>query len=161
MQTDEFELDNIVSVEPDGFLKWEYDGNNFAVTTETYNGQPEEQLSILNGTTGCATGRFTILSPKGATWRAYFIPGENGVDAFEFVDTDTDGNVVPGAQRVYAEGPVGEQATIHIRGKGAADSYRHWAELVIEVRTVDGTVLYAPLTPAMSSRFIIYRENKL
>ena len=115
MQTDEFELDNIVSVEPDGFLKWEYDGNNFAVTTETYNGQPEEQLSILNGTTGGAT----------------------------------------------AAGPVGEQATIHIRGKGAADSYRHWAELVIEVRTVDGTVLYAPLTPAMSSRFIIYRENKL
>lgn len=161
VQTDEFELDNIVSVEPDGFLKWEYDGNSFAVTTETYNGQQEEQLSILNGTTGYATGRFTILSPRGATWRAYFIPGENGVDAFEFVDTDTDGNVVPGSQRVYAEGLVGEQATIHIRGKGAADSYRHWAELVIEVRTVDGTVLYAPLTPAMSSRFIIYRENKL
>ncbi len=161
LQVDEFELDDIVSMEPDGFLKWDYDKSNFAVTTELYNGEKEEQLSILNGTTTYATGRFQILSPKGATWRAYFIPGENGVDAFEFVDVDEDGNVISGSQKVFAEGSVGEQSTIHIRGKGVADSYRHWAELVVEVRTPDGTVLYAPLTPSMSSRFIIYRENKL
>ncbi len=83
------------------------------------------------------------------------------MDAFEFVDTDGAGNPVPGSERVYAEGIVGTPATIHIRGKGAADSYRHWAELVIEVKTADGTILYAPLTSAMSSRIIIYRENRL
>lgn len=160
-QTDEFELDDIVSMEPDGFLKWDYETMNFAVTTEVYNGHNEEQLSILNGTMQFATGTFHILSPKGATWKAYFIPGENGVDAFEFVDIDESGNIVEGSQRVFAEGNVGEQATIRIRGKGPADSYRHWAELVVEVRTIDGTVLYAPLTSTMSSRFIIYRENKL
>lgn len=160
-QTDEYELDDIVSMEPDGFLKWDYDATDFAVTTEMYNGQQEEQLSILNGTMSFATGRFHILSPKGATWRAYFIPGENGVDAFEFVDVDENGNIADGSQAVFAEGTVGEPATIHIRGKGAADFYRHWAELVVEVRTLDGTVLYAPLTPTMSSRIIIYRENKL
>lgn len=160
-QTDEFELDDIVSMEPDGFLRWTYDSANFAVTTESYHGDPERQLSILNGTSSYATGTFHILSPKGSTWHAYFIPGENGVDAFEFVDVDKDGNVIEGSERVYAEGDVGEPATIHIRGKGPADSYRHWAELVVEVRTLDGTVLYAPLTPSMSSRFIVYRENKL
>lgn len=161
IQKNEFELDDIVSMEPDGFLKWDYDESNFAVTTETYNGSQEGQLSILNGTTLYATGRFHILSPIGATWRAYLIPGENGVDAFEFVDVDGDGKVIEGSQSVFAEGIVGEPAKIHIRGKGDADSYRHWAELVVEVRTLDGTVLYAPLTPAMSSKFIIYRENKL
>lgn len=161
VETDEFELDNMVSMEPDGFMKWDYDPADFAVSTETYQGKEEQQLSILNGTTGCATGTFHIISPKGATWKAYFIPGENGVDAFEFVDTDGAGNPVPGSERVYAEGIVGTPATIHIRGKGAADSYRHWAELVIEVKTADGTILYAPLTSAMSSRIIIYRENRL
>lgn len=161
VETDEFELDNIVSMEPDGFMKWSYDTADFAVTTEIYGGKEEQQLSLLNGTSACATGTFHIISPKGATWKAYFIPGENGVDAFEFVDVDNDGNAVAGTERVYAEGEVGSPATIHIRGKGPADSYRHWAELVIEVKTPDGTILYAPLTPAMSSRFIIYRENKL
>ncbi len=159
VKTDEFELDNIVSMEPDGFLEWEYDSRDFAVTTETYNGTLEEQLSILNGSTAYATGRFHIISPKGATWKAYFIPGENGVDAFEFVDVDPDGN--PVAAKVFAEGPVGEEAVIRVRGKGLADPYRHWAELVVEVRTVDGNIIYAPLTSRMSSRFIIYRENRM
>jgi len=158
---DEFELDNIVSMEPDGFMRWTYDDDDFAVTTETFNGHPEQQLSILNGSTGYATARFHIISPRGASWKAYFIPGENGVDAFEFVDTDADGNVIPGSARVFAEGSVGTPAVIHVRGKGPADAYRHWAELVVEVSTADGTVLYAPLTEALSSRFIIYRENRL
>lgn len=161
LQTDEFDLDNTVSMEPDGFLEWTYNPADFAVSTETYNGKQEQQLSILNGTDSYATGTFHIISPRGATWKAYFIPGENGVDAFEFVDIDGNGNVVPGSQKVYEEGDVGTLATLHIRGKGPADSYRHWAELVVEVKTVDGTILYAPLTPAMSSRFIIYRENRL
>lgn len=160
-QTDEFELDNIVSMEPDGFMKWTFASGDFAVSTETYNGKQEEQLSMLNGTSGYATGTFHIISPRGATWKAYFIPGENGVDAFEFVDVDASGNVIEGSQRVMDEGEVGAPATVRIRGKGAADSYRHWAELVIEVRTVDGNILYVPLTPALSSRFIIYRENRL
>ena len=157
----EFELNNTVSMEPDGFLRWTFDVNNFAVSTETYNGTPEEQLSILNGTSTYATGRFHVISPMGATWRSYFIPGENGVDAFEFVDVDADGNVVDGSARVYAEGNVGKPAVIHIRGKGAADSYRHWAELVVEVRTVDGLILHVPLTARMSTRFVIYRENRM
>lgn len=155
----EFELENIVSVEPDGFLKWTYDPADFSVSTESYNSKSEEQLSILNGTNKYATGTFHLISPKGATWKAYFIPGENGVDAFEFVDIDNDGNVT--GTSVYAEGNVGERATIHIRGKGPADSYRHWAELVVEVHAVDGTILSAPLTPQMSSRFIVYRENRM
>lgn len=160
-KTDEFELDNIVSMEPDGFMKWTYSSTDFAVSTEVYNGKEEEQLSMLNGTASHATGTFHIISPRGATWKAYFIPGENGVDAFEFVDVDADGNVIPGSRKVYAEGEVGTPATIHIRGNGPADSYRHWAELVVEIKTADGTILYTPLTRAMSSRFIIYRENKL
>lgn len=157
----EFELNNTVSMEPNGFLRWTYDDSNFAVSTETYNGMPEEQLSILNGTSAYATGHFYVISPIGATWRSYFIPGENGVDAFEFVDVDADGNVVDGSARVYAEGNVGEPAVIHIRGKGTADSYRHWAELVVEVRTVDGLILHVPLTTRMSTRFVIYRENRM
>lgn len=161
VQHSEFELDDIVSMEPDGFLKWKYDDRDFSVSIETYNGEQEQQLSILNGTSSYASGSFHILSPKGATWKAYFIPGENGVDAFEFVDVDDNGNVIAGSEKVFAEGIVGEPAIINIRGKGVADAYRHWAELVVEVRTLDGTVLYAPLTPSMSSRFIIYRENKL
>lgn len=48
VQSDEFELDNIVSVEPDGFMKWEYDANNFAVTTETYNGNAGFCIRIAN-----------------------------------------------------------------------------------------------------------------
>lgn len=83
------------------------------------------------------------------------------MDAFEFVDIDDDGNIISGSEKVFEEGIVGGPATINIRGKGMADAYRHWAELVVEVRTLDGTVLYAPLTSSMSSRFIIYRENKL
>ena len=161
LQTDEYRLDDIVSMEPGGLLQWEYDTADFAVSTETYNGNPEQQLSLLNGTTRAATGRFHILSPTGARWRATLIPGENGVDAFEFVDLDDRGRVIEASARPYAEGTVGTPAQIHIRGKGAADAYRHWAELVIEVLTPDGTVLYAPLTAGMSSKFIIYRENRL
>lgn len=94
VQNSEFELDNIVSMEPDGFLVWKYDDRYFSVSTETYNGGQEQQLSMLNGTSSYATGSFHILSPKGATWKAYFIPGENGVDAFEFVDVDDNGNII-------------------------------------------------------------------
>lgn len=161
VKTEDFELDNVVSMEADGFLEWTYDPDNFSVSAEMYNGTEEQQLSILNGTNSCATGRFCIASPVGATWKAYFIPGENGVDAFEFVDMDGSGNIIPGSERVYAEGRVGEPAIIHVRGKGNADSYRHWAELVVEVKTVDGLTLHAPLTSGMSHRFIIYRENKM
>lgn len=161
VETSEYELDNVVSVENDGFLNWTFDPDNFSQTYETYNGHVEQQLSILNGTTTYATGAFHLKSPKGAIWKAYFIPGENGVDAFEFVDVDDTGAVIPGSAQVYAEGVVGDAATIHIRGRGPADSYRHWAELVIEVKTLDGTIMYAPLTPYLSTRFIIYRENKL
>jgi len=158
----EYELENVVSMEPDGFLEWSYSNpNDFAVSTVRYDDREEKQLSMLNATTGYATGTFHIQSPKGARWKAYFVPGENGVDAFEFVDVDETGAVVPGSARVYAEGNVGERATIHIRGKGPADVYRHTAELVVEVHTVDGTTLLTPLTPEMSTRYIIYRENKL
>lgn len=155
----EFELEDIVSVEPDGFLKWTFDPHEFSVSEESYNGTSEMQLSILNGTEAYASGSFHILSPAGSIWRACLIPGENGVDAFEFVDVDPLGNVVPGSASMYVQGEVGIPATIHLRGKGEADPWRHWAELVIEIRTPDGNVLYAPLTSDMSSRFIIYREN--
>ncbi len=158
----EYELENVVSMERDGFLEWSYSNpDDFAVSTVQYDGREEKQLSMLNATTGYATGTFHIQSPKGARWKAYFVPGENGVDAFEFVDVDETGAVVPGSERVFAEGDVGERATIHIRGKGPADVYRHTAELVIEVHTVDGATLLTPLTPQMSARYIIYRENKL
>lgn len=160
-QVDEYELGNLVSMDEDGFLSWTALTSDFTVSATTYNGHEEQMLSMLNSTTDYATGTFHIVSPQGATWRAYFVPGENGVDAFEFVDVDAAGNVVEGSARSYAEGTVGERAVIHVRGKGPADIYRHYAELVIEVRTADGAVLYAPLTPQMSSRFIIYRENRL
>jgi len=160
-KTDEYTLDNIIMT--DEFLQWtNVDGNNnFSVSTENYNGEQDQdqQLSFLRGTRDYATGTFKITSPKGAVWRACFIPGENGVDAFEFVDVDASGNVT--AARSYVEGNVGEPATIHIRGKGPADAYRHYAELVVEVRQADGTVLYAILTDTGRQRYIIYRENTL
>lgn len=157
---DEYDLDNTVSMDSDGYLTWTFDEANFAVSEEIYNGRKEQQLSILNASGAYASGTFRILSPRGATWKAYFIPGENGVDAFEFVDIDSNGNVIAGSGSVVAEGAVGEQAVINIRGKGAADAYRHWAELVVEVHTVDGIIMLAPLTRG-SSRYIIYRENKM
>lgn len=157
----EYEIEDVVGVEPEGFLQWSYSNpDNFSVSTVQYDNREEKQLSMLNSTTDYATGTFQIQSPKGATWKAYFVPGENGVDAFEFVDIDETGAVVSGSERVYAEGDVGVPSTIHIRGKGPADAYRHTAELVIEVHTVDGATLLMPLTP-MSTRYIIYRENKL
>lgn len=160
-QVDEYELGNIVSMDDDGFLQWTDLSDDFSVSATKYNGEDEQMLSMLNSTTDYATGTFHIVSPLGATWRAYFVPGENGVDAFEFVDVDAAGNVVEGSARSFAEGTVGDRATIHIRGKGPADIYRHYAELVVEVRTADGVILPAYLTPALSTRFIIYRENKL
>jgi len=162
LQADEYTIDDIIEMESDGFLQWTIDDPSaFAVSTTTYNKKPEQMLSLLGGTEKYVTGTFHIKSPQGAVWRAHFIPGENGVDAFEFVDVDAAGNVVEGSARSYAEGVVGQRATLHLRGKGAADNYRHTAELVIEVRQPDGTILYAPLTNDNSSRFIIYRENKL
>ncbi len=161
-QIDEYTIEDIIEMETDGFLQWSIDDPSaFAISDVTYNGKAEKQLSMLNGTTKHITGTFHIKSPAGAVWKAYFIPGENGVDAFEFVDVDAAGNVIDGSARAYAEGTVGERATINIRGKGPADAYRRTAELVVEVRQPDGTVLYAPLTNEDSSRFIIYRENKL
>lgn len=154
--TEDFDISNTVTMDQDGYLTWiGLDQANFTVSTETYNGKSEKQLSIVNGTNDYAHGRFKIDAPLGATWKAYFIPGENGVDAFEFVDPAT------GAARVFAEGKVGETGDIYIRGKGPADSYRHWAELIVEVHTIDGSILYAPLTKEQSSRYIIYRENRI
>ncbi len=156
-KTDEYTLDDIISMDADGYLKWtNIAGNkNFSATEE--NGV--KQLSILGGTTDYATGSFTIKSPQGATWRAFFIPGENGVDAFEFVDVDAAGTVT--ATHSFVEGTVGTPATINIRGKGPADVYRHTAELVVEVHQPDGTVLYAPIAAPETTSYIIYRENKL
>lgn len=162
LQTDEYTIDDMVGMASDGFLEWTYDDPTaFAVSTINYYGKQEQLLSMLNGTTDYATGTFHIESPGGAVWRAYFIPGDNGVDAFEFVDVDGSGNVVEGSARSYVEGVVGRPATIHIRGKGPADNYRHVAELVIEVHQPDGTIIYAPITSSKSTRYIIYRENKL
>lgn len=157
---DEYELKDVVSMEPDGYLEWSsIYPDDFSVTTVTYGGIEEKQLSMLNATSGYATGTFHIQSPKGSRWKAYFIPGENGVDAFEFVDVDDSGAVIPGSGKVIAEGDVGKRAVIHIRGKGPADIYRHTAELVVEVHSLDGTIQLATLTP-QSTRYIIYRENK-
>lgn len=158
--TGEYELDNTVTLDSDGFFHWEWDGDDFSYTKEDFGGEEEWQLSIFNSTRRAATGRFHISSPAGATWKAYFIPGENGVDAFEFIDVDESGNEVPGSASVYAEGEVGKPAAIHIRGKGDADSFRHWAELVVEVHTIDGTILLAPLTEEMHRRIVIFRDRQ-
>ncbi len=160
-QVDEYTLDDIISMDDNGYLKWNIAGNSYFSDdpNATYNGKPAKQLSILGGTPDYATGTFTISSPQGATWRAFFIPGENGVDAFEFVDVNAAGEVT--ATHSFVEGAVGTQATIRIRGKGPADAYRHTAELVVEVRQPDGTVLYAPIAAPEINSYIIYRENKL
>lgn len=158
----DYTLDNIIQMAESDCLKWDTEGNSdFSVSSTTYNGTDQQMLSMLNATTNYVTGTFTIPTPVGATWRAYLIPGENGVDAFEFVDVDNTGKVVEGSARSYVEGQTGTKATIHLRGKGAADAYRHYAELVVVVRQPDGSVLYAPIVDGKRNRYIIYREDKL
>lgn len=121
----------------------------------------EKQLSFYNETLEYAVGKFTINSPIGATWRAYLIPGENGVGAFEFVSIDSSGAVVPGSEAIYASGPVGQEGAIYIRPTRPADAYDHWAELVITVNMPDGTALRVPLTESGLEKLLIFRQKAM
>lgn len=156
----DIDFSETVSMAPDGLPAWSFDASNFALEP-CDDGSGRTQLSIYNATGDFATCTFYILSPVGAQWSAYFIPGENGVDAFEFVDVDAAGNYIPGSAAVSASGRVGERAVIHIRGKGAADAYDHYAELVVVVRSLDGSASYAPLDASQNTRFLIYRQRML
>lgn len=161
-ETFEYELKDIVEV--DKTLEWATEGSQvFSTGEKPYNSKPEMQLTIVadGADDKAVTGTFKINSPKGATWTAYFIPGENGSGAFEFVDVNDDGTIVPGSGKGSVSGKVGEEATIHLHAANPADALDHYAELVVEVRSVDDHVQYAPIGLNGSTRYIIYRQKKI
>lgn len=161
-ETFEYELKDVVEV--DKPLEWATEGSQvFSTGSKPYNSKSEMQLTIAadGADDKAVTGTFKINSPKGATWTAYFIPGENGSGAFEFVDVDANGNIVPDSGKGAVSGKVGEDATIHLHAANPADALDHYAELVVEVRSVDDRVQYAPIGLNGSTRYIIYRQKKL
>lgn len=155
----EYDLSDVVSFDEGNNLQWITDGTLFSTGEKTYNGKQEMQLTIGDAGTDdkAVKGTFKLASPRGGTWTAYFIPGENGSGAFEFVDVDANGKIVEGSGKPAASGKVGEAATIYLHAANSANAFNHYAELVIEVRTVDGRVQYAPI--GLSNRYIIFRQK--
>lgn len=165
--TFEYDLSDVVSFDTDKNLTWHTDSNLFSTGEKTYNGKAEMQLTISDAGTDdkAVKGTFTLASPRGATWTAYFIPGENGSGAFEFVEVDSSGNIIRDADeniigKPAVSGKVGEAAEIYLHAATEADAFNHYAELVVEVRTVDGHVQYAPIgLKGGSNRYVIFRQK--
>lgn len=116
-------------------------------------------LHIYNGTSDYIACEFEIASPKGATWSAQLIPGQNGVNAFEFVTLDAYGNISGGSQVI--SGTVGTATTIYLRGKGDAPLIDCYADMVILVRNADGTALYSPVDYNQNTRYGIIRHRPM
>lgn len=160
----EYELTDIVSIDGEANrLQWVTDGSVFSTGQKDYNGATESQLTIAaEGSDNKAVkGTFKISAPIGSTWTAYFIPGENGSGAFEFVDVDDAGNIVPNSGKVAVTGNVGEPAEFYLHAASEADAFNHYAELVVAVRTADGRVQYAPIGYNGSTRYVIFRQKTL
>lgn len=133
------------------------DSEYFDVDPGTLTTKP--MLHIYNGTSDYIACTFEIASPKGATWSAQLIPGQNGVNAFEFVSVDAAGNVSGSSQVV--SGTVGSPAEIYLRGKGDAPLIDCYADMVIIVRHADGTALYSPVDANQNTRYGIIRHRPM
>lgn len=160
----DYELSDIVVIDGENNrLQWATDGSVFSTGQKVYNGNLESQLTIAaEGSNNRAVkGTFKITSPIGSTWTAYFIPGENGSGAFEFVDVDESGNIIPGSGKMAVTGTVGEPAEFYLHAANEADAFNHYAELVVAVRTADGRVQYAPIGYNGSTRYVIFRQKTL
>lgn len=159
----EYELSDIVVIDGENRLQWETDGVLFSTGQKEYNDKTESQLTIAaEGSDDKAVkGTFKISAPIGSTWTAYFIPGENGSGAFEFVDVDEDGNIKSGSNKVAITGNVGDPAEFYLHAAHPADAFNHYAELVVAVRSADGRVQYAPIGYNGSTRYVIFRQKTL
>lgn len=155
----ESELDFSQTVSMSRNLAWHItDGDDDFRVDEGAPGTPPV-LHIYNGTTSWVRGDFEIASPVGATWTAQLVPGENGVNAFEFVTVDEYGNERGSSQ--VATGEVGQPATVYLRGVGEAPLTDSYAEIVIVVRHADNTALNAPIDAFQNTRYRLVRHRPL
>lgn len=120
--TEELTYDDNVSV-TEGKIKWSVEPNNNAEVVTNGN-----DLSC----------EFTIATPSYATWHASFIPLEGDQNAFGFVTTDENLNVVTVPT---FSGPVGSPAKLTIRPLVQNPTQTNKARLRIIVRTNEGRTI--------------------
>ena len=120
--TEELTYDDNVSV-TEGKIKWSVEPNDNAEVVTTGN-----DLSC----------EFTIATPSYATWHASFIPLEGDQNAFGFVTTDDNLNVVTVPT---FSGPVGSPAKLTIRPLVQNPTQTNKARLRIIVRTDEGRTI--------------------
>lgn len=120
--TEELTYDDNVSV-TEGKIKWSVEPNSNAEVVTTGN-----DLSC----------EFTIATPSYATWHASFIPLEGDQNAFGFVTTDENLNVVTVPT---FSGPVGSPAKLTIRPLVQNPTQTNKARLRIIVRTDEGRTI--------------------
>lgn len=120
--TEELTYDDNVSV-TEGKIKWSVEPNDNAEVVTTGN-----DLSC----------EFTIATPSYATWHASFIPLEGDQNAFGFVTTDENLNVVTVPT---FSGPVGSPAKLTIRPLVQNPTQTNKARLRIIVRTNEGRTI--------------------
>lgn len=120
--TEELTYDDNVSV-TEGKIKWSVEPNDNAEVVTNGN-----DLSC----------EFTIATPSYATWHASFIPLEGDQNAFGFVTTDENLNVVTVPT---FSGPVGSPAKLTIRPLVQNPTQTNKARLRIIVRTNEGRTI--------------------
>ncbi len=120
--TEELTYDDNVSV-TEGKIEWSAEPNDNAEVVTTGN-----DLSC----------EFTIATPSYATWHASFIPLEGDQNAFGFVTTDDNLNVVTVPT---FSGPVGSPAKLTIRPLVQNPTQTNKARLRIIVRTNEGRTI--------------------
>lgn len=120
--TEELTYDDNVSV-TEGKIKWSVEPNSNAEVVTNGN-----DLSC----------EFTIATPSYATWHASFIPLEGDQNAFGFVTTDENLNVVTVPT---FSGPVGSPAKLTIRPLVQNPTQTNKARLRIIVRTDEGRTI--------------------
>ncbi len=112
-----------VTVSESGRIKWSAQPNSNA------------EIVTLGADIRC---EFEIATPSGAMWHASFIPVSGDVNAFGFASANTSGSVVTSP---FAEGKVGEKATLTIRPLGSNLTQNNVAILRIVVKTTDGRTI--------------------
>lgn len=112
-----------VTVSESGRIKWSAQPNSNA------------EIVTLGADIRC---EFEIATPSGAMWHASFIPVSGDVNAFGFASANTSGSVVTSP---FAEGKVGDKATLTIRPLGTNLTQNNVAILRIVVKTTDGRTI--------------------
>lgn len=112
-----------VTVSESGRIKW--------------SAQPDSNAEIVTSGADIRC-EFEIATPSDAMWHASFIPVSGDVNAFGFASANTSGDVVTAP---FAEGKVGEKATLTIRPLGTNLTKNNVAMLRIVVKTTDGRTI--------------------